>query len=142
MTRKDIPLIISGGPAFGAPLPLLAVRLAPAGLDDHNRAARILPTFVSVAVDHNSGGTAKVTAVQVSYDQGKTWKPTPVITLAGRSFVVLSHPAGANSVSFKASAKDADGNTVAQTIIDGILLKQPGWPPAPGIHATATVRQM
>jgi subtilisin family serine protease len=112
--------VTSVGPA---PLPLLSVRFAPTGLDGHNRASRALPTIVPVTVDHNSGGTGKVTAVQVSYDQGKTWKPTPVITLAGRSFLVLAHPAGAKSVSFKASAKDAGGNTVDETIIDGILLK-------------------
>ena len=106
-----------------AALPLLAVRLAPTGLDDHNRVARSLPTFVAVTVDHNTGGKGTVTAVQVSYDQGKTWRATPVITLAGKAFLVLAHPAGAKSVSFKASAKDADGNTVDQTIIDGILLK-------------------
>ncbi|TCO65470.1 S8 family serine peptidase [Actinocrispum wychmicini] len=103
-------------------LPLIAVRFAPT-LDDQSRASRYLPTVVPVSIDHNTGGKAKVTGIQVSYDQGRTWRPAPVVTLNGRTFTVLVHPANAKSVSLKASASDTDGNTVDQTIIDSFLLK-------------------
>ncbi|ONI91777.1 hypothetical protein ALI144C_00610 [Actinosynnema sp. ALI-1.44] len=104
-------------------LPLMAVKFAPSGLDGHNRAARALPTIVPVSVDHNSGGTAKAPAVQVSHDRGKTWKAVPLRTFGGKWYVVLSHPADAKSVSLKATAKDAEGNGVEQTVVDAFLLK-------------------
>jgi subtilisin family serine protease len=103
-------------------LPLLAVRFAPT-LDDQSRASRFLPTVVPLTVEHNTSGKVKTTAVQVSYDDGKTWQSTPVLTLGGRQFTVLVHPAGAKSVSLKASASDTDGNSVDQTIIRAFLLK-------------------
>jgi subtilisin family serine protease len=104
------------------PLPLLSVRFAPT-LDDQNRAPAILPTLVPITVDHNTGGKAKTPAVQVSHDDGKTWKPVPVLTVGGKWYTLLVHPHGAKSVSLKASTSDADGNTVGQTIIRAFLLK-------------------
>ncbi|MBP2322586.1 subtilisin family serine protease [Kibdelosporangium banguiense] len=105
-----------------AALPLLAVRFTPT-LDNQNRAHRAVPTVVPVNIDHNTGGKAKPTAIQVSHDDGTTWKPAPVFNAGGKWFTVLVHPAGAKSVSLKASAKDAAGNSVEQTILQAFLLK-------------------
>jgi subtilisin family serine protease len=104
------------------PLGLPAVRFAPT-LDDQNRASAKLPTLVPITTEHNTGGKVKTPAVQVSYDEGKTWKPVPVVTLGGRMFTVLVHPSGAKSVSLKASTSDTTGNTVEQTIIRAFPLK-------------------
>jgi subtilisin family serine protease len=103
-------------------LPLMAVRFTPV-LDDHNLAPRALPTLVPVTVDHNTGGTAKKPAVEVSYDDGATWRSAPVLTVGGSWFTLLIHPRGAKSVSLKASTSDAGGNTVSQTIVGAFLLK-------------------
>jgi subtilisin family serine protease len=103
-------------------LPLLAVRFAPK-LDSQNRAPAAVPTVVPVTVDHNTGGTAKAPAIHVSHDDGTTWKPVPLLTIGGKWFTILVHPYGAKTVSLKASTKDADGNSVDQTIIRAFLLK-------------------
>jgi hypothetical protein len=58
--------------------------------------------------------------VEVSYDEGKTWQRVPVTS---KLEAKLKHPAGATSVSFRASATDRDGNTVKQTIIRAYTLR-------------------
>jgi subtilisin family serine protease len=103
-------------------LPLIAVRFAPA-LDNQNRALRAVPTVVPVNIDHNTGGKAKPTSIQVSHDDGITWKPAPILNAGGKWFTVLVHPAGAKTVSLKASAGDNDGNSVDQTILSAFLLR-------------------
>lgn len=97
-------------------IPLLAVRFGPK-LDDHNRAGRVLT--VPITVERN--GTGNVTdikdpSVEVSYDEGKTWKPMPLRKTRTGWQVTLLHPHGAKNVSFKARAADAGGE-VQQTII-------------------------
>ncbi|WP_439658111.1 S8 family serine peptidase [Lentzea sp. HUAS TT2] len=103
-------------------VPLLAVRFAPA-LDENNRAGRVLT--VPITVERN--GTGPVTnikdpAVQVSYDEGKTWKPVSLRKTRAGWQVTLIHPHGAKNVSFKARAADAGGD-VQQTIIRAYDLK-------------------
>ncbi|WP_394619182.1 S8 family peptidase [Lentzea sp. JNUCC 0626] len=103
-------------------IPLLAVRFAPQ-LDAHNRAGRVVT--VPITVERN--GTGPVTnikdpAVQVSYDEGKTWKPVPLRKNRAGWQVTLIHPHGAKNVSFKARAADAGGD-VQQTIIRAYDLK-------------------
>ncbi|MFD4668368.1 S8 family serine peptidase [Lentzea sp. NPDC058450] len=103
-------------------IPVLAVRFAPQ-LDDHNRAGRVVT--VPITVERN--GTGPVTnikdpAVQVSYDEGKTWKPVSLRKTRSGWQVTLIHPHGAKNVSFKARAADAGGD-VQQTIIRAYDLK-------------------
>ncbi|MGM1063225.1 S8 family serine peptidase [Saccharothrix sp. Mg75] len=100
------------------PLPLLAVRFAPA-LDQRNRAAAGRPFTFPVYVQRNGAtGSAGVrTAVQVSYDDGATWKPVPLVKLGERWIAAVRHPVGAGFVSLKAQARDDRGNSVDQTII-------------------------
>ncbi|MBP2328413.1 subtilisin family serine protease [Kibdelosporangium banguiense] len=104
------------------PLPLLTVRFTPA-LNAYNQAPRAIPTVVPITVEHNADATAGKPAVQVSHDNGTTWKPVPVLTVNGKRFTILTHPAGAKSVSLKASARDADGNSVDQTILNAFHLR-------------------
>ncbi|MFI6095227.1 S8 family peptidase [Lentzea sp. NPDC051213] len=103
-------------------VPLLAVRLEPK-LDEYNRAGRVLT--VPITVQRNGGGNVtdiKDPAVQVSYDEGKTWKPTSARETRTGWQVTLFHPHGAKNVSFKAKAADAGGE-VQQTIIRAYDLK-------------------
>jgi hypothetical protein len=98
-------------------LPLLAVRYAPA-VDAWNRVPARLPTFVPITVDDNAGGTGKLTALSVSHDRGATWHAVPFTDKGA----LLVHPAGATTVSLKATATGQAGSTVEQTIIDAFLL--------------------
>jgi hypothetical protein len=74
---------------------------------------------LAVTVRHQGGSAAGVTTtfdLQVSYDDGKTWR-TPLHTRIGdRGATVLRPPAG-GYVSLRAVAADAAGNRVEQTII-------------------------
>lgn len=80
------------------------------------------PFAVPVLLQRNGGDTERARGVQVevSYDEGKTWKRAPVLL---DTVVLLNHPANADSVSLRASASDRDGNTVVQTIIRAYHLK-------------------
>ncbi|GAB2962093.1 S8 family serine peptidase [Saccharothrix stipae] len=102
-----------------AALPLLAVRFAPS-LDAENRAAAGRPFAFPVYVQRNgetdARGVAKP-AVQVSFDDGRTWRPAPLVKVGQRWLAAVVHPAGAKFVSLKAQARDAAGNAVDQTII-------------------------
>lgn len=53
--------------------------------------------------------------MQVSYDEGQHWQPVP-LTGSGDRRIALIRRSGA-TVSLRATAADADGNTVQQTII-------------------------
>jgi subtilisin family serine protease len=101
-----------------AALPLLAVRFAPPA-----KASAKVPTLVPITVDHNSGQKAQVRSLAVSHDGGDTWKPVKVYSAGGKTFALIKHPAAAKSVSLKATASDANGNKVDQTIIDAFQLK-------------------
>ncbi|SED03147.1 Serine protease, subtilisin family [Amycolatopsis tolypomycina] len=100
-----------------AALPLPAVRYAPA-VDARNRVPAWLPTYVPITVETNAGGTAELKALSVSHDGGATWHAVPFTDKGA----LLVHPAGAKSVSLKATAADPAGNKVEQTIVDAFLL--------------------
>ncbi|MFI9007792.1 S8 family serine peptidase [Actinosynnema sp. NPDC053489] len=102
-----------------AALPLLAVRFAPS-LDADNRAAAGRPFVIPVSVRRNGvTGVADVArpVVQVSFDDGASWRPVPLVGSGGRWLAAVAHPAGARFVSLRARARDAAGNSVDQTII-------------------------
>ncbi|GAB3462933.1 S8 family peptidase [Actinophytocola sediminis] len=103
-----------------AALPLNVVRFLPR-LDDDGTA----PTGefrVPLRVRDQTGAThrPKQVTVEASYDDGQTWHQVPVTS---RQEAVLDHPAGASSVSLRASATDRDGNTVNQTVIRAYTLR-------------------
>ena len=98
-----------------ARLPLSTVRFAPR-VDSENSApageAATIPVSV-VAQPDSAAGANRSLAVEVSYDDGATWASAPVV--AGQAAV--THPAGDGYVSLRATAVDAAGNTVTQTVI-------------------------
>ena len=107
------------------PLPVLAVRFAPA-LDDHNRAAAGKPATYPVYVQQGAGasyGTLTTLTVDASYDDGKTWTPARVTGTGLTRAVTVGHPAGAKFVSLRATAADDHGTAVTQTLIRAYGLK-------------------
>ncbi|MCR6489367.1 S8 family serine peptidase [Amycolatopsis sp. OK19-0408] len=101
----------SSAAADGKALPLLTTRFTPA-VDLRNRAPgnRIFtfPAYVE------PGGTKL--AVETSTDDGRTWQPAVTLRTGDHWTVAVRNPAS-GYVSLRASAADADGNTVRQTVI-------------------------
>ena len=107
-----------------AHLPLLAVRFAP-GLDDHNAApaGKRFTIPVSVERNHAALGSVSTPAVEVSYDDGKTWQRVSVSRHHGQWKATVNHPRGAEFVSLRASVADRDGNSEQVTIIRAYALR-------------------
>ncbi len=109
----------------GKPLPLMAVRFAPE-LDDHNRARAGRPFVFPVVVQQQRGadnGTLRSLRVDVSYDDGQTWRRVTLLGSGSKRFALVSHPAGEGFVSLRAAATDSKGNTLEQTIIRAYALR-------------------
>jgi subtilisin family serine protease len=105
-------------------LPLLAVRFAP-DLDAENAARAGKRFTIPVFVERNGGplGNVRKPVVEVSYDDGATWRPAPVTANRGEWKAVVDHPRGAEFVSLRSSVSDPDGNSQRQTIIRAYALK-------------------
>jgi subtilisin family serine protease len=105
-------------------LPLLAVRFAPS-LDDRNAAPAGKRFTIPVYVQRNGSGTVGVgtPVVEVSYDDGKTWRTVKVSRDDGRWKATVDHPAGAQFVSLRSSVADRDGGTQRQTVLRAYALK-------------------
>ncbi|NGY65908.1 S8 family serine peptidase [Lentzea sp. NEAU-D13] len=106
-------------------LPLLAARFTPE-LDDRNAAPAGKPFRIPMSVQRNGSttpGSVSKPAVEVSYDDGGTWSPAPVLRDRAQWTVLVHHPAGAKFVSLRSAVKDADGNRQSQTIIRAYALK-------------------
>jgi hypothetical protein len=103
------------------PLGVSALRFHPR-LDDAGTAPAGQKFAVPVLLQRNDGATElpRGLTVEASFDEGKTWQRVPVLL---RTVAVIDHPAGAESVSLRASARDRAGNTVKQTIIRAYHLK-------------------
>jgi subtilisin family serine protease len=102
-----------------ANLPLSAVRFAPP-VNDRNTApvGKVWPVPVDVQRQPESAaGRARTLTVEVSYDDGATWRNAPVVRSGQHGVVLLKHPASAGFVSLRAASTDTAGNTVRQTII-------------------------
>jgi hypothetical protein len=101
------------------PLALLAVR-ARGAMNADGVAPAGAPYLVTLEVERLEGApVAAVTslALEVSYDEGKTWRSAPVARVGDRAVALLWHPARAGFVSLRSHASDAAGDTVLQTVI-------------------------
>ena len=108
-----------------AALPLLAVRYAP-NLDHHNAAPAGQRFTFPVYVQRN--GSADLTgvnppAIEVSYDDGTTWRPATVKRDRDQWKATVDHPAGAEFVSLRSSVSDSAGSSQRQTIIRAYALQ-------------------
>ncbi|MGW2447868.1 S8 family serine peptidase [Streptomyces sp. NPDC001675] len=112
-------------PAIGkeVTLPLSAVRFSPrlsaASTAKAGRTLRVPVTVEGAAAGRN----LRRLSVQVSYDEGHTWRPVQVNLVAGdRRSVSLHHPDGARSVSLRTVLSDKQGNRSRQTIYSAYRL--------------------
>ncbi|MFD4760425.1 S8 family serine peptidase [Streptomyces sp. NPDC058439] len=101
-------------------LPLDVVRFI-APVDTTNQTARTRHTLTA-RVERQAGAAASRTkslTVQVSFDDGATWRDAPVTSDVNASHsVTITPPAKSGSfVSLKATARSTDGGTVEQTIL-------------------------
>ncbi|WP_037263574.1 S8 family serine peptidase [Kibdelosporangium aridum] len=114
----------SGHTAQATPLPLLAVGFDPKlDITNHARANTVLA--IPVRVDRQTGATGSapsLRAVEVSTDDGTTWRNAPVVKVNGSYWTVVQNPAS-GFVSLRASASDRDGNSVNQTVIRAYRVK-------------------
>ncbi|MET8767422.1 S8 family serine peptidase [Streptomyces sp. NPDC004658] len=106
------------------PLPLIQLDYA-VETDLSGRAHR--RTALTVTASHMKGaaGAAPVRDVklEVSYDDGTTWLPTPLHSTDGGQTALLDAPSGVRYVSLRTTARDTGGNTVNQTLIRAFGLK-------------------
>jgi subtilisin family serine protease len=100
------------------PLPISAIRFAPRV--DNNTSTLPPIDLVPVTVVHQPGSTAGVTTaltVQASFDDGKTWTTAQVFGTGDSRQALVKRPAGHGTVSLKAAATDAAGNSVKLTVL-------------------------
>jgi hypothetical protein len=103
---------------------LLAVRFAP-NLDSHNAAPAGKRFTIPIYVQRNGSdtvGKVGTPAVEVSYDDGKTWCSAKVSADGSGWKATVDHPRDAKFVSLRSSITDADGHTAKQTIIRAYAL--------------------
>ncbi|MEO3872621.1 S8 family serine peptidase [Nonomuraea sp. B12E4] len=101
------------------PLPLMAVRYSPEGLDDSNRAKPGSTTRLPLWVERNPGSTkakAKSIRLEMSADDGATWRGIPVTRTSSGWTAMLANPRTAGFVSLRAVVTDTAGNAATQTI--------------------------
>ena len=103
----------------------MAIRFGPK-LDEDNaaRAGRLF--LLPVWVQRQTGApAAKVSDLdlEVSYDDGATWRPVLVVRAGNRGLALLFHPKQGDFVSLRAAATDSAGNSVKQTILHAYRLK-------------------
>ena len=106
-------------------LPMLALRFAPT-LDDHNATSAGKRFTIPMFVERNGTsevGRVNTPAVEVSYDDGKTWQAAKVSRDHKDWQATVNHPKGAQFVSLRSTLSDRDGNTQHLTIIRAYALK-------------------
>jgi hypothetical protein len=100
-------------------LPLTAVRFAPHGLDELNRAKPGSTTTVPIWTERNPGaakGQVKSLRLEMSADDGATWTSVPVKAVGPHWAARIANPGAAGFVSLRAAATDSNGDTVTQTV--------------------------
>ncbi|MEU2167778.1 S8 family serine peptidase [Micromonospora chersina] len=100
--------------------PLIAPRLAAVGLDGYNRAAQGTRTKVLIGLGGQPAGdpaATRVKQVEVSYDEGATWRPLPVTAApAGQLGKVMIDNPSAGYVALRVALTDGAGNEVTETV--------------------------
>jgi hypothetical protein len=64
-----------------------------------------------------SGGEWALEGVEVSFDDGPSWRRLPILRVGDRAFGLMLHPRDATYVSLRGSARDVAGHEVEQTIL-------------------------
>lgn len=106
-------------------LPAMAIRYAPK-LDVVNAAPAGHAFDIPVTVQRQPGAPGaevRRLTVQVSYDDGRTWREATVRSGKSGWVARVRHPADAEYVSLRAKATDSAGNTVSQRVIRAYQLR-------------------
>ncbi len=101
------------------PLPLSAVRFLP-DLDTRNTAPAGRPFVLPFQVQRQAGsgaGRVRSLSIEVSYDDGASWRRVPAARFGDRGWAALTHPAGAGFVSLRAAMTDQSANTASVTVM-------------------------
>lgn len=109
------------------PLPLYAVRMSPE-LDAWNRAEAGSTLEIPASVQREAGAPESAVrkfTVEVSYDEGRTWRRAEVRGSGLHRTVEVSHPkhSSGGSVSLRTRVEDAAGNSFKQTVLKAYLIK-------------------
>jgi hypothetical protein len=77
-----------------------------------------------VYVQRNGAETGNVGTpkVEVSYDDGRTWKQVRLDHKGAAWQATVDHPRGAEFVSLRSTVSDKDGNKASQTVIRAYAL--------------------
>jgi hypothetical protein len=97
-------------------LPLSVVRFNPS-LRDNNTAPAGRTFVLPVTVQRQAGGSIRKPAVEVSYNDGLTWRRLTLRDSGSGWEATLTHPSGMGYVSLHAKHTDSEGNTAEETII-------------------------
>ncbi|MEU4230089.1 S8 family serine peptidase [Nonomuraea sp. NPDC026600] len=100
-------------------LALTAIRYAPEGLDEYNRAKPGSSTRLPIWIERNPGAPAaavKSIQLQMSVDDGATWQNIRVRAKGPGWTAQLTNPRTAGFVSLRATSTDTASNSVSQTI--------------------------
>ncbi|MEU1390711.1 MULTISPECIES: S8 family serine peptidase [unclassified Nonomuraea] len=100
-------------------LPLSAVRYAPKGLDEYNRAKPGSSTRVPLWIERNPGAPAAAVNsihLQMSVDDGVTWRDIRVRAKGSAWTARIDNPRTAGFVSLRTTVTDTADNRVSQTI--------------------------
>jgi len=123
--RTDLTVTFSSAATEKATaVPVHTVRYRP-DVDSRNTVKRTPVTVLPLVVDGTPGAAlpaVKKVTVQVSGDDGKTWKAATVVRAGSGYKALFATPAGAK-VSLKAHVLDVVGNTTDQTVIGAYPLR-------------------
>ncbi|MCU7726921.1 S8 family serine peptidase [Actinoplanes sp. KI2] len=109
----------SGHTAEAARLPLTTVRFSPR-LDAANSAPGGRLFDVPLTVERQPGsaaGAVRSLRVEVSFDDGRTWRPALVCGIGDHRVATVLNPRAKGFASLRVTAADTKGNTVTQTVI-------------------------
>ncbi|MEV5705314.1 S8 family peptidase [Actinoallomurus sp. NPDC052274] len=109
----------SGTTSAKQSLPLMAVRYAPRGLDEQNRAKPGSTTEIPLRVERNPGAASssvRSLTVSASTDDGATWKEVP-LTRSGTGWIAKVSAPASGYVSLRATVTDQAGDSADQTVI-------------------------
>ncbi|MEV4582787.1 hypothetical protein AB0K16_57205 [Nonomuraea jabiensis] len=100
------------------PLPLMAVRYAPDGLDEANRATPGSVTRLPIWLERGQGaGPVKRLRLEMSADDGATWHAVPVAASGPGWTALVRNPATPGFVSLRVTAQNGSGGGLTQTIV-------------------------
>jgi subtilisin family serine protease len=106
------------------PLPLSTVRFGPT-LDDRNAAPAgrfDIPVTVERAPGSAAGPVRRL-AVEVSYDEGRSWHRAPLRGSGDHRVATVRNPAGVPFAALRVNAVDAAGNAVTETVLRAYAIR-------------------